>query len=420
MADNDSFTEVTSTSWTSRIGDSFKGIGIGIILIIIASALLYWNEGRTVRSGDAIAEAQRVTVPLPSITTVDPGFNGKTVYTSGPVTTKEILVDDMFGVKTTAISLTRKVQYYQWVESSRSETRKKLGGGEETVTTYSYVPKWVDAPVDSQQFKRPQGHENTVNVTVKPETWYSDFVKLGAYRLPAFFIQSISGEKALDTGLTEVQQLELQKSFFPDYAMGESLGDMFGSAPVDMMNNEKTPMVHVRGNMLYLGRKVNNPSVGDVQVTYFAVPPTATVSLIGKVSGDTFEQFRASNGKMFSALEMGVVSVENMFQDAKDSNNMIAWALRVVGVLIAMAGFRAIVAPLAVIADVIPLLGTLVGAGTGLVASLLGFAWSLIVIAVAWLRFRPILACSLLGGAVVLFVLLLILGKGRKSKAPAA
>ena len=52
--ENDSYTEVTSTSWFSRLGDSFKGIGTGFLLIIAATALLWWNEGRTVRTGDAL------------------------------------------------------------------------------------------------------------------------------------------------------------------------------------------------------------------------------------------------------------------------------------------------------------------------------------------------------------------------------
>ena len=72
--ENDSYTEVTSTSWFSRLGDSFKGIGTGFLLIIAATALLWWNEGRTVRTGDAIVEAQLATEPMPAITLVESGF----------------------------------------------------------------------------------------------------------------------------------------------------------------------------------------------------------------------------------------------------------------------------------------------------------------------------------------------------------
>ena len=62
-----------------------------------------------------------------------------------------------------------------------------------------------------------------------------------------------------------------------------------------------------------------------------------------------------------------------------------------------------------------PVLGDIVGAGTGLVAFLLGLAWSLLVIAVAWIRFRPVLAAALLGGVAILVGITYM--KGRKSKA---
>ena len=76
-------------------------------------------------------------------------------------------------------------------------------------------------------------------------------------------------------------------------------------------------------------------------------------------------------------------------------------------------------APLKVLADVIPLLGSIVGAGTGLVAGLLGTAWSMVIIAIAWIRFRPVLGACLLGAALVLVILLFVKGRMKKS-APTA
>lgn len=116
MSDNDSFTETTSTSWGSRLGNSFGGIGMGIVLFIVATGLLYWNEGRAVRTGDAIAEAQLATVPMPSTDKVDPAFEGKIVYATGRAVTKDEVTDPDFGVKVNAIGLNRKVEFYQWTE----------------------------------------------------------------------------------------------------------------------------------------------------------------------------------------------------------------------------------------------------------------------------------------------------------------
>jgi len=47
MAD-DSYTEVSSRSWFSRIGGAFTGIVIGLVMMAVAFGLLFWNEGRAV------------------------------------------------------------------------------------------------------------------------------------------------------------------------------------------------------------------------------------------------------------------------------------------------------------------------------------------------------------------------------------
>ena len=106
--ENSSYTEVTSTNWFSRLGNSFKGIGTGILLIVAATVLLWWNEGRTVRTGDAIAEAQMVTEPTPSIDKIDSAFEGKMVYAAGRAVTKDELTDPVFGVKVNAIKMRRR------------------------------------------------------------------------------------------------------------------------------------------------------------------------------------------------------------------------------------------------------------------------------------------------------------------------
>ena len=130
----------------------------------------------------------------------------------------------------------------------------------------------------------------------------------------------------------------------------------------------------------------------------FTQTPPADVSIIAQVAGNTFEKFTASNGYTFSRLNMGTVGMEKMFAGAESDNATTAWILRVVGTIVVIVGLGAIFRPLSVIADVIPILGSIVGAGTGFVVFLLGLAWLLLVIAVAWIRFRPVLAASLLGG----------------------
>lgn len=410
MSDESSYTEVTSTNWFSRLGNSFKGIGTGILLIVAATVLLWWNEGRTVRTGDAIAEAQMVTEPIPSIDKIDSAFEGKMVYATGRAVTKDELTDPVFGVKVNAIKLRRKVEYYQWVEHSKSEKRTKLGGGEETVTTYSYSAEWVDSPVNSQSFKKREGHENKTRINSENMSWLAPNVTFGAYRFPEFLSRSIGGEKPLDISLTDTQRAELQKAFFaPNASLDAS----------QVVGQQGASMIHTQTNTIYVGREPGSPSIGDVRVTFFETP-AAEVSILAKVNGDTFVPFRASNGNTFSRLSMGVQDMNSMFDAAKSSNATMAWILRGLGVVLCIAGFGMIFAPLKVLADVIPLLGSIVGAGTGLVAGLLGSAWSLVIIAIAWIRFRPVLGFCLLGAALTLVILLFIKGRMKKANPASA
>ena len=65
----------------------------------------------------------------------------------------KIFEDGTFGVSVNAIMLNRNVEVYQWVEEQKSEKVKKLGGSEETITTYTYKKEWKPNLIDSKQFK---------------------------------------------------------------------------------------------------------------------------------------------------------------------------------------------------------------------------------------------------------------------------
>jgi hypothetical protein len=314
-------------------------------------------------------------------------------------------VDPIFGVSTTAIKLSRKVEYYQWVEKSSSETRKTLGGGEETVTTYSYEKKWTTDPVSSEGFSDSRyKNANFIRGDFEDEAIYASRVTFGAYVLPQFMVTSISGAVPLAVELPDEKRQSLEEAALHVENRRMDLFMSFGAGQ---------QYVHTQSNVVYLGAAPGSPEVGDVRITFTQVPP-AEVSIVGKVIGDTFEPFIASNGYSFSRLDMGRVSADNMFAGAESENKVMAWVLRIGGALVVILGLSMILRPLSVVADVLPLLGDLVGAGTGLVAWLLGGAWSCIIIAIAWIRFRPVLAFSLIGAAVALLVAVLFMRKRKK------
>ena len=158
-----SYTETTTTGYGTRLGNSFKGMLLGLALIVAGTGLLWWNEGDFVATRDALLEAQAVTEPVSDIGKVDPALNGKVIHASGRADTKNELIDPDFGVKDVAIKLQRRVEYYQWVQNVRTEKRQKVGGGEETIKTYTYERSWTNSPVNSASFTAPNAPQQYHN-----------------------------------------------------------------------------------------------------------------------------------------------------------------------------------------------------------------------------------------------------------------
>ena len=419
------YTEVTETSWFSRIGSSFSGMGLGLVLLIGGTGLLWWNEGDFVATRDALNETQAAAVELGDVKSINSSMNGKVVHASGFADTQDVLTDPVFGIGERAIAMERKVEFYQWVEHSKQEKRKKLGGGEETVTTYTYERAWNPRPVQSGQFHDPAArtaNSNSVRMNVENQNLRATNVTLGAYRLPAFFISSISGSVPMQVKMSEEAKNALRSNIAGATntpLLDQKFDNAMSSMATQMMNAAfgSEELIHEQGDTIYIGKTPSNPQIGDVRVTFKTVHP-ADISIIAKLNGDTFEKFTASNGKDISRLSMGTVSMESMFGKAHSGNSTMTWILRGVGILLVIAGLKCLFAPLAVIADVIPLLGSIIGAGTGLVSTILGLAWSLLIISIAWLRFRPLIGGAMIAAALVLVALLFI--RGRKSKVQSA
>jgi intracellular septation protein A len=78
--------------------------------------------------------------------------------------------------------------------------------------------------------------------------------------------------------------------------------------------------------------------------------------------------------------------------------------------------------PISVFADVVPFFGNVAGVGIVLVAAISASAISMVVVAVAWIFYRPLLGILLLMGALAaaVFGIVLLVRKTRERKAAAA
>jgi hypothetical protein len=365
---SDRFTVTTSKSWFSRLAESIKSVLVGLILFVVSFPILFWNEGRAVKTARSLEEGSGAVVSVSS-DLVAPGNEGKLVHVTGPIATDGPVVDEDLGVQATAVKLVRNVSMYQWIEEEKSETRKKLGGGEETVTTYEYKKDWSSSPVNSSSFQVPAGHENPGDFPLPSETFVADPVRLGAFTLSE----------------EQLGQLDEAKDLPVDAAAAESL-------PEDMTAT-------VDKGAFYMGANPATPAIGDVRIAFQVVNP-AQASVVAVQTGSSFAPYAAEAGDTILLVEEGAHTSAEMFQTAQSANTVMTWILRGGGFLAMVLGLFLVFRPLAVLGDVVPFIGSLVGVGVGLFSLVVGFALSSITIAIAWFFVRPLLGIALLVLAV--------------------
>ena len=402
------YQEVTTTGYGTRVKNSFGGIIPGFLMFIAATALLWWNEGRAVKTDKMLNESEKVCVDMENPDKKDASLEGELVCATAMATTEDSLVDKQFNLGAKAISLIRNVEYYQWVEHATSKSEDKFGGKEVTTTDYSYKKEWVARPIDSSNFKDSTYREkNHVVAIYENQQQWAENVSFGAYKLNESLIHSISSREPVLLNIDPAGLADINKSVAEVYgrttvaqpaATQPVVADSAATVVPDSVpqdNKVDLEYVHQAGNVLFLGKTAGAPEIGDVRITFEKIVP-AKVTIIAQVTGDTFKSYKAKNGKRFQTLVMGKKDADEIFDSEHAANNMWLWVLRIIGVMLVIAGLKGIFAIFSTLLKVIPFLSSILGWGIGVVCTVVGIVWSLIVIAIAWLFYRPLLGIGLL------------------------
>ena len=301
------------------------------------------------------------------------------------------------------------------MEHSQEENEDKLGGKQETTTTYTYTQEWVSSPINSANFKDPAyQNKNYTWTQVENQELWAENVKFGAYVLNESLIQSIHSTEAVELNINEQVLEAMDKSIGDTYVrikgnavasqsdialanIEEDVDSVETVLPDSIAQNNKVDLIYVHqaGNILYYGRFMNTPEVGDVRITFEKIVP-AKVTVIAQVDGNTFKAFKTSNGKRYQTLVMGKKSAEDIFDAEHEANSMWTWLLRILGIILVIAGFKSLFGFVETILKVVPFLSSIFAFGAGIISTILGLVWSLIVIAVAWIFYRPILGIIIL------------------------
>ena len=382
-------TEVQTESYFSRLGNSFKGIGGGLLLFLIAFPLLFWNEGRAVKRAKALETGAGAVVSVQA-DKVDPANEGKLVHVTAKADTKDVLTDPLFKISSTAIRLERRVEMYQWKQNESSKTEKQLGGGTKKTTVYTYEKVWSDKPVNSAYFKEA-GHENT-GFPFESEKLRANHVTLGDFLLNDSLVDRLGDSRKLPVPA--------------DYKLPATLSGKSDAAYVHVSRKSSAPsQVSQEQPADNAGdAALTEPAIGDLRISWYAVVPHE-VSIVARQTGKTFSAYPVGSESILLIAD-SVQSAEAMFQSAQSANSAMTWFLRIAGLVMMYVGLSCVLRPLSVLMDVIPFLGDLIGAGISLISFLIALPCTLVTIAVAWIYYRPLLGIGLLVVAAALIVFL--------------
>jgi hypothetical protein len=361
---SDTFTETTTKSWGSRIVGSITGVLFGIVLILGSALVLFLNEGHAIQTERSLIEGGKVVIDA-APDQIDAANEGKLIHVSGLSNATAPLVDPEFDTSTKALRMARIAEMYQWDEEKHEETTRSTGGSETTTTTYSYSKTWSDRTINSQNFRRRENHENPPKKYSRIDVNATDAM-LGAFKLDERVLNLLSPRAAVPVNPQAVDKLKAR------------------------IANAK-----VIDGKIYIGADPDKPQIGDYRISYLMVP-VGPLSVIGQQAGSGFAQYQAKAGSRLLMAEPGTQSAAAMFKEAEDENRLITWLVRLAGMVAMWLGAVLILRPLVVVADVVPFIGSILGAGAALVALAFTVLVGPVVIAVAWLWYRPLVSVVVL------------------------
>lgn len=379
-----------TTSWCARLKNAFGGVLLGLIFVFGSMYFLTWNEGNSVNAYNILMEGQNQVISLSSSTYVDPSNQGKLVHLTGYATNNYTLSDSDFGVISAhALHLKRDVQMFQWNEEETSETTQNTGGSATTKHTYQYTQLWSSTAIDSSKFKNPQGHQNPSHWIYSSQIWDSSPVKVNAFVLNPSQTSRLNNYMELKTASTS-------------------------TIPTSNRYKNQTYLFDGGYYISYiLSGKYSTHMIGDIKIKYYHVPPTDVTVVSGQIDS-TFEPFYTKSGGIIDMISVGKFSAKYMFDKAIDDNILTTWLYRFIGFLVMWIGFYLTLQPVVIFADFFPFLGSFLGMSIGMLTFFTAAFLSLLIIAIAWMAYRPLLsALLLLVGFIIVTIAVKVLKRNR-------
>lgn len=416
-----SVTTTTRKSWFDRMKDALAGVIVGILMYLLAFPVVTMGEGSFVHRekvlkivknnfGDEIKED---TFDLEE-------QKGKKIWhETGDTRTKQTLIDKAFNVsKEEKLFLHRKVEMYQYYETSSTHTEQdNFGGGETTKKTYHIKEEWFESPKGNPehfQDKRNPAFPTIGEEKLQTRYFFPDDLTIKQIKVS-------QSQKSKFKNLADRKPVDLQDIAIPANLMGYKVenGHVLGSAIVGMEPN------------------MYNPAVGTIRVSW-SVGKLGEYTLMCGKKGDTWAKYTCEdignykvpwiccgfcpciscflscfnealkNQNDIDWLEKGEVSVDEMFDTAAQSNMLKRTVLRFVGFGMFWLGSYLMLKPIAIFVSVIGFLGTIVSYGIAALTFVIALISYLVTLAITWLAYRPCAAMFVIFLITAIVVLLTV------------
>ena len=366
--------EISFNNGQRKKGNSFLA---ALLMLVIGTGLLWWNEYNNVQNIKVLAAFEKEAVEISS-ETVDSQYDGKAVTTNGKLTVvDDPLQDDELPIEVKTARLKRVVEMYQWEEKEETDDGR---------TTYSYRKTWSDKMLDTPHDSQKNTENHRYAMPYRTDEFLAKDVKVGAYNLSADQISNIAIDAELD---------------FPTEAL------------IAGYNKQ--------GKFMTNSTNLESPNIGDVRIIW-KYNDWTEASVAARLSGNSFKDYTSENSaNSINRVDKGLLSKAELCKNQKDENNMIKWILRGLGALLILCGYLALISFITRFTNKIPILGSIVGWALSAIAFLVAVIHALLVIIIAWFRYRPVLAIILLVVIVVAVVgIVILLKKKKNAQAPPA
>jgi hypothetical protein len=343
----------------------------GIVLLLAGSVGLFWNEWRSASRTATLLAGERSVVSL-DVQSMPTPLPAGLVHLAGQAQPSEAIVDDVFPVRSEGLRLDRTVEMYQWREH-------REGSGDDR--EYRYEQVWAEGRIPSERFRAGGSRVNPAPPTIASERRYPTEVSIGAFGVaPTLLVHLPASEAVVVTGAGDV------------YVGGE-LYRATGAA----FSTSRQP----------------SPEIGDVRVRFEAVP-AGPISVLGGINGSTVGRWTAPNGQSIAMASPGTTTADAMLAAAYRSNALSTWGIRLAATLVVFVGLALLLPRLdRHIPRIRALRADLEAALVLPLGVVLAAAWASLVIAAAWIVFRPLMSLALIVASITLLLLFIWAGERR-------